>query len=160
METTRHLTGTVYIVNGGAVALHEHDRLGLTLPPGGHVDRDELPHEAALRECREETGLDATVVPVRDDEVSPEAPEGRPIPKPRAQMLYDINVHEDGAVGHQHVDQIFYATVPSRAIDPSPAEAPASEWEWYDREALHGSDLATDVVAFGTAAIEAASKAP
>ncbi len=26
-------------------------------------------------------------------------------------MLYDINVH-DGEVGHQHIDMIYYATVP------------------------------------------------
>lgn len=27
METTRHFTATVYVVNDGAVALHHHDRL-------------------------------------------------------------------------------------------------------------------------------------
>lgn len=159
METTRHLTGTVYAVNDGAIALHEHQRLGLTLPPGGHVDRDELPHEAALRECREETGQEASIIPCTDA-TAPAAPAGRAIPRPRHQMLYDINVHNDGSVGHQHVDQIFYATVPSRDIDPAPGEAPASGWAWYDREALAASDLPADVVTFGTAAIEAASKAP
>jgi ADP-ribose pyrophosphatase YjhB (NUDIX family) len=46
METTRHFVATVYVVNGGAVALHEHDRLGMWLPPGGHVEREELPHDA------------------------------------------------------------------------------------------------------------------
>ena len=62
METTRHFTATVYVVNDGATALHEHKRLGIHIPPGGHVDRDELPHEAALREVREETGLEATLL--------------------------------------------------------------------------------------------------
>ena len=42
METTRHFTATTYVVEGDAVALHEHERLGKWLPPGGHVDRDEL----------------------------------------------------------------------------------------------------------------------
>ena len=56
METTRHFTATVYLVNDGATALHEHPTLGIRLPPGGHVDRDELPHEAGLREVHEETG--------------------------------------------------------------------------------------------------------
>ena len=48
METTRHFTATVYVVNDGAVALHEHERLGIRVPPGGHVDRGELPHEAGF----------------------------------------------------------------------------------------------------------------
>ncbi len=62
METTRHFVATVYVVNDGAVALHRHERLGIRIPPGGHVDRDELPHEAGLREVREETGLDPELV--------------------------------------------------------------------------------------------------
>ncbi|MFC7177515.1 NUDIX hydrolase [Halosegnis marinus] len=157
METTRHFTGTVYVVNDGATALHEHAKLGLTLPPGGHVDRDELPHEAALREAREETGLEPTLL--SDHGSGPDAPEGAPVPRPRSRMLYDIDTY-DGEVAHQHIDDIYYATVPSRDIDPAPGEPDASAWAWYDRDALAASDLPADVVEFGTAAIEAASKAP
>ena len=62
METTRHFTATVYLVHDGATALHHHPGLGIRLPPGGHVDRDELPHETALREAREETGLEPTLL--------------------------------------------------------------------------------------------------
>ena len=50
METTRHFVATCYVVNDGATLLHEHEKLEMWLPPGGHVDRDELPHETALRE--------------------------------------------------------------------------------------------------------------
>ncbi len=42
MEATRHFTGTVYVLNSGASALHEHGRLGLTISSGGYIDRDEL----------------------------------------------------------------------------------------------------------------------
>ena len=153
METTRHFTATVYIVNDGATALHEHKRLGLTLPPGGHVDRDELPHQAAIREVREETGLEPTLL----DEPAPvESPDGRPLPQPRQQMLYDINEH-DGEVGHQHIDLIYYATVPSRDISPAAGEASADAWQWYTRRDLRRSDLPEDNVTFGLEAIRAAT---
>lgn len=156
METTRHFTATTYIVHGGATALHHHNRLGIRIPPGGHVDRDELPHEAALREVREETGLDATLV---DDTEPVDAPAGETLPDPRHMMLYDINVHEDGTVGHQHIDHIYFAAVDSREIDPAPGEADPSLWEWYTPEALRSSTIDADTVAIGCEAIDVVGRA-
>lgn len=154
METTRHFTATVYIVNDGATALHHHKRLDLSLPPGGHVDRDELPHEAGLREVREETGLEATLL---GEARQVDAPEGRPLPQPRHQMLYDINVHESG-VGHQHIDSIYYAIVPSRDISSEAGEQDPDSWRWYTADALESSDLPPDVRRFGAEAIQTARR--
>jgi len=155
METTRHFTATVYLVADGATALHEHPRLGIRLPPGGHVDRGELPHEAALREAREETGLDPTLLTDYDDVRSETA---RAIPRPRHLMLADVNVCGD-EVGHQHVDHVFYATVERRAIDPAPDEPGADAWAWYDPAALREVDVDPDVRELGIEAIETAAAA-
>jgi len=156
METTRHFTATVYVVEGSAVALHHHDRLGIRVPPGGHVDRDELPHEAGIREVYEETGLDATLL---DDTDPVDAPAGRVLPQPRHQILYDIDVREDGHVGHQHIDHVYYARVPSREIDPAgDDEADPSAWAWYDRSDLRNSDLDPDTVQLALEAIDAAGR--
>jgi len=152
METTRHFVATVYVVNDGAVALHEHDRLGMWLPPGGHVEQDELPHEAARREVREELGLDVALVAPVDDLQSPTAAS---IPKPQHFLLEDINVC-DGEVGHQHVDFVYYGTVESRAIDPAAGEAAADEWEWFTPDALEqrAEEFEPDVVEAGQQAID------
>lgn len=157
METTRHFTATVYIVNDGATALHRHPRLGIRVPPGGHVDRDELPHEAGLREVREETGLDATLVA---DSADVEAPAGEALPNPRQMMLYDINVHEDGTVGHQHVDHVYFARVDSREIAPDgDGEEDADAWGWYTADRLEASDVDPDTVQLGVEAINAVESA-
>ena len=58
MEITRHFTATVLIVHDNKVLLHRHKTRGALLPVGGHVDRDELPQDAAVREAREEAGLE------------------------------------------------------------------------------------------------------
>lgn len=153
METTRHFTATVYVVNDGATALHPHERLGIRVPPGGHVERDELPHETALREVEEEIGLTPRLLSERPEV---DAPAGRPLPEPAHVMLYDVNVHEDGTVGHQHIDHLYYATVPDRGIDPDEGERAADAWEWYTPERLRASDVDPDTTQFGIEAIEAA----
>ncbi|WP_435128571.1 NUDIX hydrolase [Halobaculum sp. D14] len=153
METTRHFTATAYLVHDGATALHRHPRLGIRIPPGGHLDRDELPHEAALREAREETGLAPTLV---DDTDGVAAPAGESLPDPRHTMLYDINVHGDGSVGHQHVDFVFFASVEHRDVDPAGSdEAPADAWSWYTPADLRADDLDGDTVEIGLEAIDA-----
>lgn len=151
METTRHLTATVYVVNDGATALHEHPRLGITIPPGGHVDRDELPYEAGLREVHEETGLDADLVASVSDI---DAPAGRALPQPRYRMLYDVDVHPDGRVSHQHIDLVYFARVDRREIEPAGDDEPGSDaWAWYASDDLHTSDLDADTVQIGCEAI-------
>jgi len=154
METTRHFTATVYVVNDGAVALHYHDRLGKWVAPGGHLDRDELPREAARREVREETGLDPTLL---EPETDLDADAGRELPPAERVLLFDVDVHPNGEVGHQHIDHVYFGEVERRAIDPAgDDEAAAEEWEWFTREELREfSQLETEVKQLSVEAIEA-----
>ncbi|PSQ61513.1 MAG: NUDIX hydrolase [Halobacteriales archaeon SW_9_67_25] len=154
METTRHFVATVYVVADGATALHEHDKLDMWLPPGGHVERDELPHVPARREVREELGLDVELVAPESDVASATV---ESIPRPQEFLLEDINVCE-GEVGHQHVDFIYYGRADSRKIAPEPGEQPAADWAWFTPADLrqHG-DLPADVVELGQRAIAAVS---
>ena len=154
METTRHFVATVYVVSDGAVALHEHDKLEMWLPAGGHIDRDELPHEAALRETREELGLEVELV-APEEEIESETV--RSIPQPQHFLLEDINVDQQGQVGHQHIDFIFYGAAESRNIDPGPGEQPAEDWGWFTSDALGTNEdrFPADVIEVGQRAIEA-----
>jgi len=157
MEQTRHFVATVYVVNDGAVALHEHAKLEMWLPPGGHIDRDELPHEAALREVEEELGIAVDLIAPKSDLESSTA---QSLPQPQHFLLEDINTCE-GKVGHQHIDFVFYGESPHREIDPADGEAAASEWEWFTAEQLreHSEMLEADVVEAGQRAIEAVDSA-
>ncbi|MDY6818815.1 MAG: NUDIX hydrolase [Halobacteriales archaeon] len=152
METTRHFVATVYIVHDGATALHDHDKLDMWLPPGGHIDRDELPHLAAKREVYEETGLEADLYAPTGDITSETV---QSIPQPQQFLLEDINVHDEG-VGHQHIDFIFYGAVGSRAIDPvGEDELASTAWRWFTAEELRENAdwLEPDVVELGQEAI-------
>lgn len=109
-----HVTGSAIVVGPRGVVLLEHKRLGLWLQPGGHVDPGETPWEGALREAREETGLDVSFADVGDDGV------------PR---LVHVDVHPGGR-GHTHLD-LRYLVFGGDA-DPNPPEGESQQIAWFD----------------------------
>src|SRR5215217_7284759 len=62
-EVLRHLTVTGFLVHEGRVLFHWHRRNQMWLPMGGHIEANEDPVEAVLREVEEESGVAATVMP-------------------------------------------------------------------------------------------------
>ena len=49
-DVDRHLTVTGFVVHEGLVALHWHQKLAMWLPAGGHIEANEDPVQAVLRE--------------------------------------------------------------------------------------------------------------
>jgi 8-oxo-dGTP pyrophosphatase MutT (NUDIX family) len=58
----RHFTVSGFVVHEGRVALHWHRKLGMWLPAGGHIEANEDPVQAVLRETKEEFAVDAAVM--------------------------------------------------------------------------------------------------
>lgn len=51
------MTASGLLIHEGKVLLIKHKKLGIWLAPGGHIEEEELPHQAAEREFWEETGV-------------------------------------------------------------------------------------------------------
>ena len=90
------------IFDRGRILLLKHKQLGKWFPPGGHVEANETPDEALVREVKEETGLDVEVVP------KPDADRDNDV-KRLANPAY-IQV-EDIQNTHYHVDLIYNCKV-------------------------------------------------
>ena len=103
LAMTRHFTSTGYIVSKGSVLLHWHPNVKAFLPPGGHVEINEDPVEAVLREVKEETGL---LVEIINSELPIESSYPAQIPPPITIMIEDIT-DADGSI-HQHIDFIYF----------------------------------------------------
>ena len=134
MEITRHFTATTFVVYENRTALHFHKSLKMWLPPGGHIDRDERPDDAALREVLEETGLKVDLIHPPTTISSENAVE---LPRPWHILLENINPF------HQHIDFIYFARAYSNDVKPDPGES--TQVRWFREDELDDPDLTEDV---------------
>lgn len=116
----RHFTVSGFVVEAGATLLHWHRKNGMWLPPGGHIEPDEDPVQAVVREVLEETGITAEVVPQRT--AMPFAvPSQLPAP-------YTILVEDIAEGPHQHIDLIYFLRPVAGAPRAEPQHGDAFVW--------------------------------
>ncbi|MBQ9761154.1 MAG: NUDIX domain-containing protein [Clostridia bacterium] len=127
----KSVTSTVYVVKEGRVLLHIHKKFNTWFPLGGHVERNELPHEAALREAREEAGLEIRLI---STEVAPDIDVGRVVRIPAPFCLYGEEGREE-----DYFDFIYVATTDDEALHPDRDESKI--FRWFSREDLLTSDV-------------------
>jgi 8-oxo-dGTP diphosphatase len=95
-------TVAVFIVRDGRVLLVHHRKLGKWLPVGGHIELEEDPEAAALREAEEESGLKIALIGERPPVTEPGT---RALIAPR---FLDIHRITDS---HEHIGMIYFARV-------------------------------------------------
>lgn len=139
---TRDLAVSVFVVWRASVLLHKHRKLGLWLPPGGHVEPGELPDDAATREVLEETGVRVALYGPPPFT----APGPRQLTRPRGVQLEAI------APGHEHVDLVYLA----RPEAPYAGRLGGGEEGigWYDLERATALGLSPEVEAWVRLALD------
>lgn len=115
----RHFTATGIILHNGSTLLMEHATLNMWLPPGGHLDQNEDPVQAVLREVAEETGLECALL--AESRFAHEAVQEVPIP-------FTI-VLEAGST-MQHIDFVYVLRPVSDPEAVVPQSAKVSGWRW------------------------------
>lgn len=135
----RHFTVTGFVSWQGQTALHWH-RLGLWLPPGGHIEADEDPIEAVLREVQEETGLAVVVTPTSETFDFTSSGHEPHLPAPVTIGVYDIergDPHQRDA--HQHIDLVYF----TRPLEGQALTLPdgGDGWLWVSETELRDGAL-------------------
>ena len=93
-------TVAIFVVHDGKVLLIHHRKLDKWLPLGGHIELDEDPEQAALREAREESGLEVELLGERPPTTGPGT---RALLAPRFLDIHRINET------HEHIGMIYLA---------------------------------------------------
>jgi 8-oxo-dGTP diphosphatase len=136
----RAFSVAVYARQSGRVLVIHHRRLGTWLPLGGELEAGETPLEAAVRELREESGLEGRFARLRGacDGVPP--------------GLLGYEEHAAGSKG-LHMNFVFVADVdPAAAVTPNHEFA---DYRWVDRDELLALESPLNVREFGLLALDA-----
>lgn len=102
----KQFTASVYLIDNQKFLLIYHHKLKKWLPPGGHVEPNETPAEAARREVLEETGLEIEFF--LQENVSVNYWNAKSIERPYLCLLENIPAHQD-IPAHQHIDFVYIA---------------------------------------------------
>ena len=138
-------TVAIFVVSNRQVLLIHHRQLNKWLPLGGHIELDEDPETAALREAREESGLDVELIGERPPTTEPGT---RALIAPRFLDIHEINST------HQHIGLIYWARPINGAVTLAASEHHHIRWcsepeledlrppmsnavKWYCRKAIH-----------------------
>ena len=122
--TIRHYTASAVVFDQTLehVLLIHHNKIGLWLYPGGHIDPNEDPAGAAVREVQEETGLTVEVI----GEPAFAHPAVASLPTPWAIIEMDVKDSKVGA--HRHIDHVYICRHTGGALAAQLAEVGAARW--------------------------------
>ena len=134
MKTDLVVAGYIYDKN--KVLLIHHKKLDLWLPVGGHIQKNETPDDALLREIKEEVGIDVEIINNNKFGMDGSVKKNLAIP-------FNINLHSAG--DHDHCC-FFYVC---KAIDAGKLKINKDElknYEWLSKEDLNKDHVPADVL--------------
>ncbi|MBI5644624.1 NUDIX domain-containing protein [Candidatus Kaiserbacteria bacterium] len=146
-------TAEVFIVCNSKVLLRRHDKYGIWLSVGGHIELDEDPVEAAIREAKEEVGLDIELWDSRLEDASDDLWREvlPPVAIGRHRAKHPTNPD------HEHVILVYFAKSTSDAVIPQKHGDKSDEWKWFSAEDLDREDIRPNVRAYAKRALRTLS---
>lgn len=145
-------TSGVFIVYKNKLLLRFHDKYNLWLTPGGHIELDETPEDAAVREVKEEVGL--TVTLYQGNRVfNYESEKYRELIPPMGLNVHSINAE------HRHLEFIYFGTVDDDVVTEPETEEKSGGVRWVTKEELLASpDFGETTKQYGVKALELLAK--
>ena len=121
-------TVEVFIVHQDRVLLRKHDKYKIWLSVGGHIELNEDPNQAAVREVKEEIGLDVVLVGNLHS-FSNESDGYRELLPPAF-----LNRHKVGDT-HEHITLVYFAKSENDSITQGKNEI-SEECRWFVADEL------------------------
>ncbi len=132
------LVATGYIIHENKVLLIYHKKLQMWLPVGGHIEENETPDQAMIREAKEEIGLDVNLVGGLDifGKNIIISKEGNVIEQ--CAVPFHTNIHNVG--DHNHYS-LFYICVPKGNVNIIINREEIEDFRWFSKEDLNSAKI-------------------
>jgi ADP-ribose pyrophosphatase YjhB (NUDIX family) len=145
-------TSEVFIVYKNKILLRKHDKLGIWLSVGGHIELNEDPNQAALREVKEEVGLDITL----DNSLKPDIASND-----HYQELippYYLNFHNI-TPEHKHITFVYFAKSKTDKINEMVEEEKSEQIKWFTKgEIEQNTEILENIKYYSLRALEKLSE--
>lgn len=125
------LVVAAFIIERNKVLLVHHKKLGKWLPPGGHIEKNEIPEDAVKREIKEETGIDIEFLLQQKYKTG----------VMKNAMPLHVNLHSVG----DHLHYCFYylcRPVNEAILNPN---SEINECKWFSRDEINDPVLLPDI---------------
>lgn len=143
-------TVEVFIVYKNKVLLRKHEKYDIWLSVGGHIELDENPIQAAIREVREEVGLEVEIVGGKKGigDGSPKNKGYQDLIPPKYLGIHPAN-HT-----HKHIVLVYFAVSKTdKILDPTDNKEIA-ETRWVTKEELKKMNLVPNVLFYAEEALK------
>ncbi len=121
-------TAEVFVVYQDKVLLRMHDKYNMWLGVGGHIELDEDPNQAAVREVKEEVGLD--VVLADDRPFQRDASDYHELIRPKFLNRHKVNDT------HEHITLTYFARADMDKVIMPDNHEKSDEIKWFTHEEL------------------------
>jgi len=140
-------TVEVFIVHKNKVLLRRHDKYKIWLGVGGHIELDEDPNQTAIREVKEEVGINIKLA-------------NKPTPYKYITKNYKeliaprfLNRHRINKA-HEHVTLVYFAATKSNKVATNSWDK-STEWKWFTLNELNDNayGIKKDVIFYAKRAL-------
>ena len=145
--TKKCIVAGCLVIKDGKLLLLNHAKIGAWLPPGGHMEEGEFPDETAIRETKEETGLDVELI--CDDAIRHKDAAAHTMGTPFTIVYEDVPYRTQEP--HIHFDMVFIARVKSGSINPNHE---SNGIRWLTPQEIKEADTLPNVRMVALAALE------
>lgn len=143
MSLTRDFVATVFIVYKNKLLFHFHKKLKSWLPVGGHIEKNELPTKAAIRETYEESGLKIELY---------QSSKFLNLTDIQELIIPNHIIVEKIEKDHEHVDLIYYAKVNSPNLNKNKVNE--NKLIWVNKKELEKINTYENVKVIGRKVLE------